>query len=39
MKAPKLYMPEIIRQGLGFRLKEGRRAKVLALYRAALKLG
>ena len=29
-----LYMPEIIRQGLGFKLKEGRRAKVLALYRA-----
>jgi MinD-like ATPase involved in chromosome partitioning or flagellar assembly len=30
-----LYMPEIIRQGLNFRLKEGRRAKVIALYRAA----
>lgn len=30
-----LYMPEIIRQGLNFRLKEGRRAKVIALYRTA----
>ena len=30
-----LYLPEIVRQGLGFRLEKGRRAKVLALYRAA----
>lgn len=30
------YMPEIIRQGLGYRLSGGRRAKVLSLYRAAL---
>jgi MinD-like ATPase involved in chromosome partitioning or flagellar assembly len=30
-----LYLPEIVRQGLGFRLEGGRRAKVLALYRAA----
>jgi MinD-like ATPase involved in chromosome partitioning or flagellar assembly len=32
---PELYMPEIVRQGLKFKLKQGRRAKVLALYRAA----
>ena len=31
------YMPEIIRQGLGFDLQGGRRAKVLALYRAAMR--
>jgi cellulose biosynthesis protein BcsQ len=30
-----LYLPEIVRHGLGFRLDKGRRAKVLALYRAA----
>lgn len=30
-----LYLPEIVRHGLGFRLDRGRRAKVLALYRAA----
>jgi hypothetical protein len=30
-----LYLPEIVRQGLGFRMEAGRRAKVLALYRAA----
>lgn len=29
-----LYLPEIIRHGLGFRMDRGRRAKVLALYRA-----
>lgn len=31
------YMPEIIRQGLGFNLEGGRRAKVLALYRSAMR--
>ncbi|HTP24077.1 MAG TPA: hypothetical protein VMK12_00250 [Anaeromyxobacteraceae bacterium] len=30
-----LYIPEIVRHGLGFRLEGGRRAKVLALYKAA----
>lgn len=30
------YMPEVIRQGLGYKLTGGRRAKVLSLYRAAL---
>ncbi|HSN97446.1 MAG TPA: hypothetical protein VLS89_04075, partial [Candidatus Nanopelagicales bacterium] len=29
-----LYLPEIIRHGLGFRMDKGGRAKVLALYRA-----
>jgi hypothetical protein len=33
-----LYMPEIIRQGLKFKLKEGRRAKVLTLYYRAAQL-
>jgi MinD-like ATPase involved in chromosome partitioning or flagellar assembly len=30
-----LYLPEIVRHGLGFKLESGRRAKVIALYRAA----
>ncbi|WP_437974080.1 hypothetical protein WMF11_36710 [Sorangium sp. So ce295] len=30
-----LYLPEIVRHGLGFRMDKGRRARVLALYRAA----
>ncbi len=30
-----LYMPEIVRHGLGFRMEGGRRARVLALYRAS----
>jgi len=30
-----LYIPEIVRHGLGFKLEGGRRAKVLALYKAA----
>lgn len=30
-----LYLPEIVRHGLNFKLESGRRAKVLALYRAA----
>jgi cellulose biosynthesis protein BcsQ len=30
-----LYLPEIVRQGLSFRIEGGRRAKVLKLYRAA----
>ena len=34
---PEIYMPEIIRQGLNFKLKSGRRAKVLILYQQAQK--
>jgi hypothetical protein len=34
VKQGELYLPEIVRHGLGFRMERGR-ARVLALYRAA----